>query len=315
LKVKGFSLGIFPKSEKLIRIIRRNPSKVIKAIKAEEIRDVITQIKLNLSFISDPMLNFEDLLRPFTNFEGIQAGALSRFYETNTFYRKPIIKSKIREGKESHYLSRITYSKKEFMYKNLSWKAELPEPYTFATLSENKAYDKFENLVLDLANALAVEAKLIEMAKYSLILLRAPELAYNPNKKAFEYAKKGIKIISESTKLKLFLNLYFGDCSYAIKELSKFDYIDGLVIDFKHTPVNVVSYVKGKELGLGIVDTGNTKMEDKEELFNVVKKVNELGFKRVYITPNVDLEYLPRKFALKKLRVISSLIKRWEDNE
>jgi 5-methyltetrahydropteroyltriglutamate--homocysteine methyltransferase len=95
--------GILPRPEGLIESTRayergRISKKELEKAFKNATKEVITaQISAGLSYVTDGMLRWQDLLRPFTeNLRGIHVGSLARWFNNNTFYRKPIIYNKIK---------------------------------------------------------------------------------------------------------------------------------------------------------------------------------------------------------------------------
>ena len=87
--------GIYPRSDRLITATRRM-SKDLPQLFLEEKRKVIMlQLKAGLNYITDPLLEWDDMLKPYSKLSGIKMNGLNRFYENNTFYRKPLILSLI----------------------------------------------------------------------------------------------------------------------------------------------------------------------------------------------------------------------------
>ena len=102
--------GILPRSEELIKVTRSyirgktGNRELNKAFKNATSKLIEAQLAAEFSYISDGMLKWHDLLRPFTsNLQGATVGSLSRWFDNNTFYRKPIIVSDLlREHAVTH---------------------------------------------------------------------------------------------------------------------------------------------------------------------------------------------------------------------
>ena len=90
--ISSWVSGIYPRSESLIEATRTYDKDLKQLFKKEKIRSIKHQINNKCDYISDPLIDWDDNLRPFTdNIKGIERGALSRYYENNTFYRQPVI--------------------------------------------------------------------------------------------------------------------------------------------------------------------------------------------------------------------------------
>jgi len=59
-----------------------------------------------------------------------------------------------------------------------------------------------------------------------------------------------------------------------------------------------------KNVQLGVLDARNTKLEDKIQVKN---KIDMLGSDDIIISTNCGLEFLPRKYARRKLDLLSNI--------
>ncbi|MBI5133477.1 MAG: hypothetical protein HZA83_02075 [Thaumarchaeota archaeon] len=89
--IKTYALGIYPRSAKLIEATRKNDKKLPQLFHTEKKKLIREEQKAKLSYVCDPLLDWNDMFRPFSNLKNVNLGALNRFFETNTFYRKLII--------------------------------------------------------------------------------------------------------------------------------------------------------------------------------------------------------------------------------
>ena len=96
--MKAFAPGIYPRSEALVQATRdlERGRTSPEAVAEQEQRDfqelVSVQRAAGLSFLSDGMLGWQDLFRPLADAaEGLDARPLTRFLDTNTFYRAVLV--------------------------------------------------------------------------------------------------------------------------------------------------------------------------------------------------------------------------------
>jgi hypothetical protein len=79
-------------------------------------------------------------------------------------------------------------------------------------------------------------------------------------------------------------------------------------LDFVTTPSNfeAVGALPGdRELGLGIVDARNTRLETVDNIRQSVERVSRVApLERIHLSPNMGLEFLPRKNARAKIQRI-----------
>ena len=80
--------------------------------------------------------------------------------------------------------------------------------------------------------------------------------------------------------------------------------VSGLGIDTTTTPISSIKKhsFSGKTLAIGIVNSYNTKLEDKHELVTEINNIiSETKPNEAFVTTNFDLQYLPKEFAVRKI--------------
>jgi len=314
--------GILPRPKELVEATRAYDRRKIseeeleKAFKEATIKVIEAQMSAGLSYITDGMLKWQDLLRPFTeNLEGIKAGALARWFNNNTFYRKPIVQSEI--GLKKDITAELAYI--EHLPNNIPWKIILPAPYTLARLSENKFYKDEGELMFSYAEALKTAIENLTRKGFKYIQLSDPAIVYNPLKEPISRdiivdAKEALKTVVKNAKARTCLQTFFGDFSQIMPEALDFP-VDDLGIDFYETNLEKLKEYKfDKGAALGLVDARNSLVEDENEIFTVAKEIIESIYPSkihsLFICPNCDLEFLPWEKAEEKIRVISRVAKR-----
>src|SRR2546425_572725 len=86
--------GIFPRSEQLVQATRdldrgRTSQEAVDEQVERDLAELVSvQQQAGLNLLTDGMLRWQDLFRPLLEAsEGLETGALTRFLDTNTFYR------------------------------------------------------------------------------------------------------------------------------------------------------------------------------------------------------------------------------------
>ena len=141
--VEAHLAGIFPRSEQLVQVTRaaargKATQSEVDAILYKDIEALVAlQEAAGLEYVVDGQINWQDLFRPFSELlTGIRPGSVTRWFDNNTFYRKPIITEKIRfRGNGTRQ-----YFRDDLLPRDIAKKAILPGPFTFAVMSENDAY-------------------------------------------------------------------------------------------------------------------------------------------------------------------------------
>jgi 5-methyltetrahydropteroyltriglutamate--homocysteine methyltransferase len=314
--------GILPRPKELIETTRAYERKRVseklleKALQEATVKVIEAQVSAGLSYVMDGMLKWQDLLRPFTeSLEGLNVGSLARWFNNNTFYRKPVVLGAIRRAK--NIAAEITYM--ELLPKSIPWKAVLPAPYTFAKLSENKFYKSEGELMFAYAEILKEEIESLAEKGFKYIQLSDPALVSNPfekpiSKDTLAQVQEALKTALKGVKARTCLQAFFGDFSQILPEALEFP-VNDLGIDLYETSLEKLKgYDFNKGVALGVVDARSSLVEDENELVQVAREIIEAIFpsktRDVFICPNCDLEFLPWERAEEKLRIISSVAKR-----
>ena len=94
--MEAFVPGIYPRSEELVQATRdldrgRTTQEAVDAQVERDLQHLISaEQDAGLALLSDGMLRWQDVFRPLVEAaDGLERGALTRFLDTNTFYRAP----------------------------------------------------------------------------------------------------------------------------------------------------------------------------------------------------------------------------------
>ena len=85
--ISSYTFGIYPRSEELIEATRKSTENLNSLFQSETEEYITAQKNANLGFVSDPLLRWDDIFRPFSNLSSVTPTALNRIYEMKTFYR------------------------------------------------------------------------------------------------------------------------------------------------------------------------------------------------------------------------------------
>jgi 5-methyltetrahydropteroyltriglutamate--homocysteine methyltransferase len=298
--------GVFPRSEKLVAAtraaVRGNlPQAEVDQVLVEDAKSlIILERQSALDEFVDGQLNWQDLFRPFSEiFTGVEPGGLTRWFDNNTFYRRPVVTEKVTfKGSGLH-----RYFRTDLLPKDLKKKAILPGPLTFALLSEDKVYQTSSDLVADIANSLRSTVKELQGMGYQHFQFNDPCIcAANRTKSELKTAKNAYEICAQG---KGILQTYFGDASLVIDDLLDFP-VDAIGIDFYSTRLEQLEgHDFNKTLGCGCLDGRNSLLELPSQLEDIVQNARQVLEPRgIYLAPNCDLEFLPHSVAERKIRLL-----------
>lgn len=302
--------GVFPRSEKLVEATRAVTRGKISQPEVEGTFDqdlasfVDLQSSASLDTLIDGQLNWQDLFRPFSGlFTGVQLGGLTRWFDNNTFYRKPNIIQKV--GYKGTDLGR--YFRHELLPRNSRKKAILPGPFTFATLAQNSAYKSSADLADDLAHALRRIVTELQKLGYTHFQFNEPALtADGRSKRDLEVAKHAFEVCAKGLTAHTTLQTYFGDAGPVIDDLMDYP-VNCIGLDFYATSLETLEqHDFNLELGCGCIDGRNSLLETANMLSKFVADVDErLSPKNIIVGPNCDLDFLPQKVAERKVRLLA----------
>jgi len=307
--ISSYTFGIYPRSEELIEATRKNTENLNSLFQKETEEYISAQKNANLGFVSDPLLKWDDIFRPFSNLETVTPTALNRIYEMNTFYRVLSFDGQTFTDDGNLVQSNLDLS---LLPKNRA--AAIPEPFTFAERHTSKGFKTKEDFTINLAKMLRVEIDSLVESGFELIQLLGPSIAYN-NEVDFGLVSDALKILTNGLEAKTILHTYFGDVSTKIESLLDLP-VSGLGFDITTTPASSIAKhsFSDKILTVGIVNSFNTAIEKPQECIKQVDEINaQTKPKESYVSNNFDLEYVPKEFAMNKISVLGEIARGAKD--
>ena len=296
--------GIYPRNETLIESTRLYDKTLRKQFNKEKTRLLKIQSKNRFNYITDPLIDWDDNIRPFTdNLKGIEKGPLTRYYENNTFYRQPIITNKITT---SGKILKNSICFDLFSDKSKS-KIDILDPFTFYDLSANEFYKSEEEAINAFADIIKKELNSIKK-DIELIQFNAPSLARVKEKEQLDIIRKAMVKIVKGLDVTTCLNLWGSDVSDTLEAFQDFP-VDIIGIDFTTSKIDKFDQIDiNKGLACGLIDAKNTKMEKTSEIIRELKNIKEL-FKptSLAVIPSWDFEFIPETFACKKLDIMKQI--------
>jgi len=260
------------------------------------------QKKAGIDLPTDGQLIWHDfLLTIASRLDGFEMNGLVRYFDNNLYYRIPVTKGRIKRSEPILHDFDVAFE----IYRDI--KAVL-SCYTVTKLSKNMFYKKCDEFLWDMCEAIRDEVKRLESMSVKHIQIDEPSLLY---------AKKdelGLleDVFKEITKVKMetILMTYFGSAENIFPEVLDFGF-DVIGLDFVEgyeENLNVVEEYDIHSINVGIVDGRNTTIEDVKDLKEKFDKIISKGnFKKVYISPNTGLEFLPRVKAYEKMELVVKL--------
>jgi len=306
--ISSYTFGIYPRSEELIEATRKNTDNLDSLFQSETEEYISAQKNAELGFVSDPLLKWDDIFRPFSNLSEVTPTALNRIYEMNTFYRVLSFDGSAFTDGGNTVKSNLDSS----LPKNKT--VAIPEPFTFAELHTSNEFKRKEDFVINLAKMLRAEIDSLVESGFEVIQLLAPSIAYN-KEVDFGVVSDALKIITDGLNAKTILHTYFGDVSTKIESLLDMP-VSGLGFDITTTPASSIEKhsFSDRILTVGIINSFNTAIEKPQECINQVDEIKaQTKPKESYVSNNFDLEYVPKEFAMNKISVLGEIARGAKD--
>jgi len=306
--ISSYTFGIYPRSEELIEATRKNTENLPSLFQKETEEYITAQTNANLGFVSDPLLKWDDIYRPFSNLESVNLSSLNRIYEMNTFYRILSFDGPNFINGGNTVQSNLDSS----LPKNKT--VAVPEPFTFADRHISKEFKTKEDFTINIAKMLRAEIDSLVADGFDIIQLLAPSIAYN-KEVDFGLISDGLKILTDGLEAKTILHTYFGDVSSKIESLLGLP-VSGLGFDITTTPVSSIEKhsFADKILSVGIINSFNTAIEKPQECIQQVDEINaKTKPKESYVSNNFDLEYVPKEFAMNKISALGEIARGAKD--
>lgn len=302
-EILKLTYGIYPKTEKLrIRLGRWGrgalaTSELEKLILEETVDFQARAREHGIDAFTDPLFNWYDIFRPLAVIaKGIELGPLTRYGETNTFYRLPEIRGKLETGSNPDKYAEVSDNPPLPLYHvdqgedQLSF---LPGPETFFHYCGNVSGMTFEKFSEELGiyySSLLSKFKfartfVFESVPFSHDDLSAFYSSVNPEK-VILFTTGNLDGTTLSTAGKKFhsviTNARGGDFEIAC--------------DYSRIP------------GLGLLDAHNTKLENPGTVTGIaVQEGESAGAGKLYVTHTNYLDFLPRQIADKKLELMGRI--------
>jgi 5-methyltetrahydropteroyltriglutamate--homocysteine methyltransferase len=303
--------GSYPRigdTEELQKLRRAWAKREVGEISEEEYREVEKEFiklaieeqeKAGLDIVGDGMISWYDQISHFAkNIEGVKINGLLRFFDTNTYFRQPVIDDSTPNSPQIKPCTLDDFRFAKTIAKR-PVKPILTGPVTLSKLSKGdleKALEIYTKLIEN-------EVKLLSQEGAEYIQIDEPALQSKDLDKVLPYLERIYNAKSNpSTKIIYFF--YFRDFSEDFEDLQKIP-ADILGFDMTYSKLeDKIGKTKiQKPLMLGIVDGRNTYIEKPKDVIPRIKKVlKNYPFDFMILSPSCGLEYLPRDFAFRKLQ-------------
>jgi len=287
--MQAFAPGIYPRSEQLVQATRdldrgrTSQESVDEQVERDLAELVSVQRHAGLDLLADGMLRWQDLFRPVLEAsEGLETGALTRFLDTNTFYRAPHATTatpKLATPLDQRHVAPLPGPRL----------VTLPSPFALSQGTGVPAHTIAENVLKPLVEALDAD----------LVVLAEPFFGREETTSPSEL-EEALGALAGGPRLAL--QLTFCDAREPLEQGLADLPVDAIGIDFYGTHLSDVPKGFDKLLLAGVVDARSSTLEDPRELALFAERLrNEREVEQIALVPNGDLQFVSERIAREKL--------------
>jgi 5-methyltetrahydropteroyltriglutamate--homocysteine methyltransferase len=293
-EIKAYVPGIYARSEELVQATRdldrgRTTTAAVEERRVADLRTFLdVQREAGLNYLSDGLLNWQDIFRPFDEAaRGLEPGPLTRFLNTNTFYRAPVVTKGTPQLIEP-------LGEPYFCIGNLprnGWVATLPSPHALAA---SAAGDLTPRAIAE--GVLGPQIRWLEQNGCAMVVLQETALFGG----RIDVYPLNDALDALQSPLPLALQLPFGDSGDVLGELVELD-VAMIGVDFYATDLEALPRPFPKTLLAGVVDARNSLLEEPEEVARFGRALLRELDGELHLVPNGDLQFVPEKIARQKV--------------
>src|SRR5215208_246442 len=304
-EIRAYAPGIYARSEELVQATRdldrgRTTEEAVEEQRLADLRAFIeAQKEAGLDYFSDGLLNWQDIFRPFDeSAESLRPGPLTRFLNTNTFYRAPTVEAEtpklIQPLREPFF--RIEEPPRG------RWVATLPSPYSLAEQAAGEIEPRTvaETILEPQIRWLADNGCAYLVLQETALFSRASGASDSYRLSEALDALDALDALAGSVPIAL--QLPFGDAGNILGELMELD-VDAIGVDFYATDASSLPRPFPKTLLAGVIDARNSLLEEAEAVADFGRGLLEDMDQgtQLHFVPNGDLQFVPERIAREKV--------------
>jgi 5-methyltetrahydropteroyltriglutamate--homocysteine methyltransferase len=293
-EIRSYAPGIYARSEELVQATRdldrgRTTEEAVEERREADLRSFLdAQREAGLDYLSDGLLNWQDIFRPFDEAaRGLEPGPLTRFLNTNTFYRAPAVTEeapKLVEPLGEPYFRIGDLPRNR-------WVATLPSPHALA----GSAAGELEPRAVA-EGVLGPQIRWLAGNGCAMVVLQETALFGG----RIDVYPLSDALDALQSPLPISLQLPFGDSGDTLGELVELD-VEALGVDFYATDLEALPRPFPKTLLAGVIDARNSLLEEPEALAEFGRQVLEELEGELHLVPNGDLQFVPERIARQKV--------------
>ncbi len=308
--IHAIAPGILARSESLVQTTRdhdreRATDDELREAQRSDTEDLLgIQAAHGITPATPGLVTWQDHLRPFTEIvPQLSPGPLTRFLDTNTFYRRPEL-----DGTPTLDTTQLTPALDTHLPRTgtLPGLATLPAPTTVVTgaSDEEARYPDPELATTFATNVLAPILEGLPARGYTTAVLTDPWLTHHPDPATLLKAT-GELIQAAPAELTLLTWLPFQNAAPITAPLAELG-ADGVIVDLTLTDRDALApLAETGALGIGLVDVRTSLVERPDLIAATATTIaQELDPSALYLAPTGDLQHVPAKIQRAKLRAL-----------
>jgi methionine synthase II (cobalamin-independent) len=279
------------------------PAELLASARREEADHVAAQREAGLDLLSPALARWEDLLRPLLrDGSGATVGQLARYFETNTFFRQPLVQGGLDPAPPATWFDAFALPPGE------PWVLTLPSPYDFAVRAKDERKGtSLAALTVEAGEALQPVVAAAVQRGAALVRFHDPSIAYGRSAsrdvaafaEGLATAAKGHEAIST-------LHITNGD-PFAVPEALQANPLGGLSIEDPGRAPPAGLRLPGKtKLTVAVIRGEESLVEDPALTARAATSfAQRLGLGLFGITNGWDLDHVPHAIAVRKVKALA----------
>jgi methionine synthase II (cobalamin-independent) len=278
------------------------PAELLASARREEADHVALQQEAGLDLLAPALVRWEDLFRPLLrDGSGATAGQLTRYFETNTFFRQPLVKGSLDPAPPASWFEAFG------LPAGKPWVLTLPSPYDFAVRAKDERKgSSVRQLAVEAGEALRPVVESAVKRGAALVRFHDPSIAYGRSHgrdvaafaEGLAAAAKGHEPIST-------LHVTNGD-PFSVPEALQANPLGGLSIEDPGRAPSRLELPNGTRLTVSVVRGEESLVEDPAQAAETAAGLAQrLGLGLFGITNGWDLDHVPHAIAARKVQALA----------
>lgn len=326
VEIQAFLHGRFPRSEELVQATRdldraRTTPDAVAAVRAKDRQALLAhQDKVGLSPVSDGQLAWQDSFRPIVeSTQGLTVGPLTRYFDTNTFYKQPVLKARM--------FHEPLPDEAGPAYDGRPGVATLPGPHWCSATFEDEVWGNPINLVEAVTHEVLVKSAAAHVeAGARLVVLEEPSVpkaaadaaegqAAPAAAEAVDRTIRAWRALDEATgdDVRTVVHFPFFDAAPVLDALDPSAAAFGVDL-FQTDASDLEGRAFPEGLCVGAVDSRSYRLETADEVVDhLTRLLDAVETPWLGLTSTTHLEFLPADRALEKALVLGEAAARLQE--